>query len=348
MTQRSGADTLARRLSLLGSCAPLQTMSSPSSPPMRVLLLGSGSQLASALIDGILQYPSLALTVLSRPLESAPVGDAAAEAALKAKSQVLDVLRARGVSVLHGSAQSGEDALVPLLTGFDVVLSALGTPAKDDQRIFIRAASKAGVRWFIPSTFGFDYDLQGMGGVLAPITDVKLEDLALIKQLGLDWTTINTGAFTEYCLRPVFGVNMDTRTIVFPASGAARCAQTAFSDVGRLTADAIATGRGRNQTIYTANGSPSYEEFAQMLERVTGESWTRVVRSKAESEAALKAPGFFASIIARFELAIGSTQPSPAVWPEEQNYNVKYGIKLKSVEEALREAVEKYKLQAKK
>ena len=323
-------------------------MSSPSSPPTRVLLLGSGSQLASALIDGILQYPSLALTVLSRPLATALAKDAAAESALKAKSQAHDDLRARGVSILYGSVQSGEDALVQLLTGFDVVLSALGTPAKDDQKLFIQAAAKAHVKWFIPSTFGFDYDLGGIGGVLAPIADVKLEDLALIKHLGMDWTTINTGAFTECCLTVVFGVNMDTRTITFPASGAARCAQTAFRDVGVLTADAIATGRGRNQTIFTANGSPSYEEFARMLEKATGESWTRVVRSKAESEAASRSPAFFTNIIARFELAIGSTQPSPAVWPEERNYNVKYGFKLRSVEEAVKDAVEALKLQTKK
>jgi hypothetical protein len=35
--------------------------------------------------------------------------------------------------------------------------------------------------------------------------------------------------------------------------------------------------------------SSTFEEYAQLLEKVTGKSWTQVVRTKEESEASMKA-----------------------------------------------------------
>jgi nucleoside-diphosphate-sugar epimerase len=146
------------------------------------------------------------------------------------------------------------------------------------------------------------------------------------------------GAFAEYALQTVFGVNQETKTIVFPQSGAASLTHTPLTDVGSIVADAIVTGRGRNQVIYTAAATYTYEEFAQLLEKVTGSAWKRVTRSKAESEAMVKANPY--AFISLFELVIGTNAPNPACsWPVEKTYNYQHKILMQPIEELFRKGL---------
>lgn len=143
------------------------------------------------------------------------------------------------------------------------------------------------------------------------------------------------GAFAEYATEPVFGVHKETRTIIFPASGSNRLAQTSLRDLGTIVADSIVTGRGRNQFLYTANAVPTFEEYAQLLEKVTNQKWTRVVRTKEESEAAAASAEFFPKMIATFELAEATDKPISA-WPMEQTYNQKYNIPMANLEDIVK------------
>jgi hypothetical protein len=312
-------------------------MSANGSPsaPIKVLLIGAGApgSLAGALADGLLQDAykgKLAVTVLSRPLPAdAP----------QSKQDVLTSLKARGVKVLHANAKLEE--LTVALKGQDVVVSALGTPARKDQITYIDAAAKAGVQWFIPSEWGFDYNTE-KGTQIAIIADVKIDDMAAIRAHGMDWTSISTGAFSEYAPAPVFGVFPDARKIFYPNTGKAALTQTALADVGNILADLIVTGRGRNETVYTATATFTYEEYANLLEKVTGKPWTRVVRTTAETEALAAASPF--PIVEAFELYIGSPRdgvvPNPrAAWPVETTYNAKYGIKMSNTEDVVRKVL---------
>lgn len=160
--------------------------STPSSSPLRVLLIGVGAAgtLAGALAEGLLQAQyadRIKLSVLSRPL---------AADATDAKKAAVASLKSRGVPILLGSASAGAAALESLFRGFDVVVSSVGTRAQHEQVILIEAAKLAGVRWFIPSQFGFD--VTAKGSVLAALCDRKIDDLAAIKAAGMDWTVVNT------------------------------------------------------------------------------------------------------------------------------------------------------------
>lgn len=301
-----------------------------SSSPLRVLLIGIGGvgSLAGALADGLLQEKyrgQLTLTVLSRP-------DTA-----ETKKATIESLVARGATVRHAAVTLAD--LTVALREQDVVVSSLGTPGCLYQRTYIDAAKAAGVKWFIPSEWGFDYAHMEKGGQVGLIADVKIDDLAAIKAHGMDWTSISTGAFSEYALSPVLGVIPAAHTIVFPASGKAAVTQTSLGDVGVIVADAIVTGRGRNQNIYTATDTFTYEQYADLIEKVTGQTWKRVVRTQEESLAAAKDKPF--PIVEAFELLIGSPTsgvlPNPlAAWPREQTYNHQYGIKTSSTEDIIR------------
>ena len=110
---------------------------------------------------------------------------------------------------------------------------------------------------------------------------------------------------------------------------------TPLADIANIIADAIITGRGRNQVIYTAAATYTYEEFAQLLEKVSGSTWNWVSRSRAESEAVVKGnPHAFISV---FELVIGKNPPNPTCsWPVEKTYNYQQKIAMQSIEELVR------------
>ena len=133
----------------------------------------------------------------------------------------------------------------------------------------------------------------------------------------------------------MLGVDQETKTIVFPQSGAASLTHTPLTDVGNIVADAIVTERGRNQVIYTAAATYTYEEFAQLLEKVTGSAWKRVIRPKAESEAVVRSNPY--AFISVFELVIGTNPPNPACsWPVAKTYNYHHKIPMQSMEELVR------------
>jgi hypothetical protein len=134
------------------------------------------------------------------------------------------------------------------------------------------------------------------------------------------------------------GVSPAARTIVFPASGAATLSQTPLADLGVIVADAIVTGRGRDATIYT--GVPiTFEAYAQMIEAASGDQWTRITRTREESEAALAGADADARFIAMWELthALVDGEPNPAAaWPIERTYSHLHGIPTTPIEDILR------------
>lgn len=176
------------------SASSAATAAPSTATPIRVLLIGTNKvdTLAGELTNGLIAQQSagrLALTILSRPIN---------DATTPSKRAILDSLKSRGVNVVFGEAKNGAASLVPLLHNIDVVISSLGGRAAADQQIFIAAAKTAGVKWFIPSTFGYDYELGGKGGVLAIIGDQKLADMEAIKAAGMDFTVFNTVCLAQH------------------------------------------------------------------------------------------------------------------------------------------------------
>lgn len=297
-----------------------------------ILIVGATGTLGSAVLNGFLadKYKgAVSVSVLARPL---------AADATDAKKAAAASLTARGVKVVTGDLSSSVEQLTPLLKGFDVVISAVaGANLGADQLRLISAAKAAGVRWFVPSEFGFDAAAAGRGSII-PIFDDKIIAVEAVKAAGLDYTLFATGAFTEYALSPFFGVDSATKTLTYPISGAAKFTTTTLADIGAIVADAIVTGKGRNATVKTAGATLTYAQLGDVLDRVSGSKWTRVTRSKADYEAALAKNTY--DYQARFGLLLGDAKLEAAnSWDVKESYNAKNGIAVTSVEESAKKAI---------
>jgi len=220
--------------------------------------------------------------------------------------------------------------LLPLLRDIDVVLSATSWGASGDLEVrFINLCKQAGVKWFIPSGFGYALDAQNSW--ILPLFNLKIQAVEAVKASGMDWTIVSNGAFAEWLIgTPNFGVDVDKRMLTIPVSGKTTITSTSLVDVGLLLADAVVTGRGRNEELFFAGSTLNYDALAVIMERVSGATWTKVVRSEEELKTAFtKNPQDMAS---RFAYLAG-TAPKQVSWPLDKTYNGMHGIATTSVEQ---------------
>ncbi len=93
---------------------------------------------------------------------------------------------------------SDKNALVKALTGQDVVISAVGGEGLivNSDKILIEAALEAGVKWFMPSEYGFDFENSSAASISV---NNSLENIALPKQhqSPIALTFISAGAFLD-------------------------------------------------------------------------------------------------------------------------------------------------------
>jgi len=121
-------------------------------------------------------------------------------------------------------------------------------------------------------------------------------------------------------LNPFLGVDAANKTLTVPITADGKLTITPLADIGALTADAIVTGRGRNQIVlWHFGGFDPQLRGAQVAHGACAPALhsSRLTRSKAELEAAVAAnPHDYA---ARFGLVIGANKG--ASWPLAQTYN---------------------------
>ena len=316
-------------------------MSSSSSSPIRVLLVGATGSLGQELAKGLLHsrfQGRIALSIIAR---AGKAGDNSA------RQQQLNALQAAGTALIERDVEtSSHEQLVEALTGFDVVVSALNvTQAVSGELPLIAAAKAAGVGWFIPSEFGFDIDAIAAAGPLEqcalPVLAVKLNKRKVLEQSGMDYTYVLTSVFLEWFLttgKPsLLGHDPVHYTINVPSSLDCRISTIALPDIAYALGDAIVTGRGRNTTLRLAASALSYRELVTLVERVSGRKWTVVIKSQAEyDEAIQKAPN---DIYARFGALVAAQHGCH--WPVESSYNYKHGLPVQTVEEYAQQVVPK-------
>ena len=93
-----------------------------------------------------------------------------------------------------------EPELVKAFAGHDAVISVVGAPAFLDQKVFIDAAIKAGVKRFIPSELSSNTWSEAVRQ-LVPVFKPKKAVLDYLKEnesSGLTWTGLSTGALLDW------------------------------------------------------------------------------------------------------------------------------------------------------
>jgi uncharacterized protein YbjT (DUF2867 family) len=261
------------------------------SPVVSVLLVGATGPLGSALAGGFLHpdYRSrVQLYVMTRKATATTEGP---------KKEQLDALVKQGAQIRYGDiSESSELELAEQLKGINVIVSAVGAMGKEDtitpQLRLLAAAKAAGVRWFIPSEFGFDaeeFETYADANEIIPFLPQKMVVAKAVRSSGLDYTFIYPGLFMEYAFSPFVGVDLEKQVITAPGAFNVKVTTTTLADIGRLTADAIVSGRGRNQIIHFGSSTLSLEELAKELESATGKKLARAVREVRDMDRAIAA-----------------------------------------------------------
>ncbi len=298
---------------------------------LTVLIVGATGMLGAHLARGFL-LPEYRERVSLRLLVRKQTAEAAGS-----KKDALDALVASGAQLVFGDVTGSSEAeLTEAFRGVEVLVSALGIPQLADQLHLIAPAKAAGVQWFVPSEFGDDAHLIGRGSAV-PLFAVKLDVEAKVRSAGFpSLTFINTGVFSEYLISAFIGVDLAAGVITAPGSFDSATNTTPLAEIGRLTADAIVTGRGRNQMLWTGH-YVTFADIADTIDRVTGKKIQRKVRTVADAEAAIAADPNDMS--ARFAVLYAKQAGEGMGVPDAESYATVYKLPQQSLEDFVRNII---------
>ncbi len=300
-----------------------------------VLVLGAG-QLGLAVLRELAPRldPALnPLTVVIAP--SSLQSENAADIALVRE------LKGLGASVVGfdlGKTSTGE--LADLFRPFHTVVSCTGFVAgKGTQLKITNAALDAGVSRYFPWQFGVDYDIVGHGShqdVFDEQYDVRL---LLRAQNKTEWVIVSTGMFTSFLFEPAFDVvNLERKTIHGLGSWDSRVTVTTPEDIGLLTTEIIlAEPRFVDEVVFVAGDTLSYGQLADIVEEVTGETFTR--EEWTHSVLAKHLEGQPKDTMAKYRAAFA--QSDGMHWPKSETFNAANNIETVDVKGWLRQRLAK-------
>jgi len=303
-----------------------------------ILVLGAG-ELGMAILRSLSKRASQRsdsdLTVLLRPSTIASNDPA--------KQRDIAELRSLGVRFLAGDLVKNSAAeLAGLFKHFHTVIGCTGFVT--GRRILLKqaqAALDAGVQRFIPWQFGVDYDIIGRGGA-QDLFDEQLDVRDLLRsQDRMEWIIVSTGMFTSFPFVPEFGV-VDLANNIVHALGSWDTAVTVTTpeDIGELTAEILyAEPRIVNRVVYTAGDTITYRRLADIVDSVLDRKVQRVEWSvsRLKDELAADPENSFKKYRVVFAEGRG------VAWDMEQTFNAQHGIKVKNVEQWVRDNLMDYK-----
>ena len=307
----------------------------PSSSIQRVLVAGyarAGSSILVALGRRRAQFHT---SVLVRP------------SALASKADEFAPFRALGIQLVEGDLQADEAVLTSLVSGYHTVICCVtsfrfGT---DEMRL-VRACKAAGIARYFPTAWGLDEQAMGRGGAMGLVIDKKLDFYDALPSIGLPYTIVSCGFWTEWLMGSGFGnlLGLDWQQRVFTAVGSFDCrvSTTSLLDLGNLVAEILLDPATINKHVHVYSSLVTLEQIAVALEHATGQSWERKVLSIEEAEALqAAAPGSW-TYVGRLSIA----HERGLWWPVEENWNRpgrQLPFKLHTVEEIAEQVAQQKK-----
>lgn len=304
----------------------------------RVALAGGTANLGHDILDALLAKPYLfSVTVLTRCGSSS------------SHSQPPQV------KTVEIGSYTDETPLITAVRGHDVLLSVLpGAVSLQLDPILLSAAVKAGVKRFLPS----DYTLD----VLHP----KVREVAAVAPLGartaladrivttaetgqIEYTSIMTVGLLDWALEHGFGsFNIPRREATLYDDGVNKCTActTPFVAQAVVAVLQMPEAETRNRRIGVAEVEYSGVEMLEAMEKVTGQKWN-VKRVSTEAllvngRKALVEGNARAAYVAHV-VALNFDGSGPARFEKglEWNRDGKFSVQRKSLQQILREAVER-------
>lgn len=294
-----------------------------------MLVLGAG-QLGMAVLQALaprMHEANETLTVLVAPqmLDAPSVQD---EANLRQ-------LRDMNVKLIGFDLSGREGELRDLFAQYQTVVNCTGFVAGAGTQIRItKAVIDAGVNRYFPWQFGVDYDIVGHGSG-QPVFDEQYDVRTLLReQSRTEWVIVSTGMFTSFLFEPAFDVvDLKKRTVNGLGSWDTKVTVTTPEDIGILTTDILlAEPRIVNEVVFVAGDTISYGQLADVVERVTGDTFVRTLWPLEKLRADLAVAPEDTMIRYRTAFALGDGM----WWEKEKTYNAQKGLPTIDVETYLR------------
>jgi len=124
-----------------------------------------------------------------------------------------------------------EVTLVRVFKDVDVVFSTVSATAIEQQEALGNAAKAAGVKIFVPTEYGVDTEDASDGVFLA-----KKRFSEFLKGIDLPYVKIFTGLWTDYCITPDWGWNLEESKVVIYGSGDSPVSMVDRTDIARYVA----------------------------------------------------------------------------------------------------------------
>ncbi|UJR22891.1 hypothetical protein I4U23_025919 [Adineta vaga] len=222
-----------------------------------VLLVGASGDVGKSILSDLLADPDFKVSVLSRSDSTAKFPP--------------------NINVIKVN-YSDQSALSQSLTGQDIVISTVGGEAllENFDKTLIGAALAAGVKWFIPSEYGFDLDDPAASSI--PVNIPQLENAELLKQnqSRMAYTFISTGAFLDWGLDNSFlCFDIPSRTATLYDEGKHTVSGTVLNNLGKAVVAILRHPElTLNQRICLADTTFTQQEILALLEKYTDTKWT--------------------------------------------------------------------------
>jgi uncharacterized protein YbjT (DUF2867 family) len=173
---------------------------------------------------------------------------------------------------------SDKNALTKALVGQDVIISTVGGEGLFDNfgTTLVEAAIDAGVKWFIPSEFGTDYD-DPIATTIPPLAS-KLAVAKLLRenQSRINHTFITTGMFLDWGFDNGFlGFDIPNHTVTLYDEGKVRTSGTTLPNIAKAVVAAIRHPEvSLNKRIFIADATFTQQEVLALFEKYTNTKWT--------------------------------------------------------------------------
>ncbi len=225
-----------------------------------IALVGASGHLGGLIADALLNTPGVTLRLLVRP---------------ESRSKIA-ALEARGAQIVEGAIGKNDDEVLDQLTSgvFAVISSIQGGPNEiiEGQAKLLRAARKAGVRRFIPSTFSLDLFKVKPGQIVTSDWRRQFADLADAERGNVEVVHILNGGFLDR------GVLFGFINVINPAEGKAyvwgdgKQTQywTTYKDTALYTAAAAVDERALPRALAVTGDALDFHGIVAAYEEASG------------------------------------------------------------------------------
>ncbi|KAJ5594823.1 uncharacterized protein N7459_001031 [Penicillium hispanicum] len=301
----------------------------------KILVIGAG-ELGSQVLHSLVQHHRQvrAVAVLLRPSSISSTNPS--------KQKEIKDLRSLGIHLVSSDIVADpESALASIFADYDTIIGCTGFAAGKGVQVKVaRAALAAGTLRFIPWQFGVDYDVIGRGSP-QDLFDEQLDVRDLLRsQTKTRWAIISTGMFTSFLFEPSFGiVDLQNATVSALGSWDNRVTVTTPADIGKFTAEIVLGEESEalftNRAIFVGGDTVSYEQLADLVEKITQKPVRRNIIAVPDVQAALtRDPD---NGLLKYQAVFG--QGRGVAWDLAKTWNKQRGMQAQTAEEWARDSL---------